>query len=369
MNELQTNQFWCRLSSRTFVLALTCAAALFDSTCVKHCWAQVEPVNVAIERGVDFLLSQQKESGAITDTAHETAMTSLSIMAMASVGQLPNGNNERSEKIRRALNFVLREDRQDSFGYFGAIDNSRMYGHGITTLMLTEIAGMSPDPETEKLLHQRCQKGIDLILASQRRAKPPMNRGGWRYTPDAIDADLSVSVWQLLALRSAKNDGMEVSSSSIDSAIGYLKRSYSSKLDSAGKPVNPEAGFCYTPDQNSPSFAMTAAGLLAMQVCGEYESPLLDGAESWLMKHPPKWEERFVLYGVYYFAQGMHQRGGQTAEQAEKIVTDLLLPKQGSDGSWQAPNGEEHGAGRVYGTSMAILSLSVKYHYLPIYQR
>jgi hypothetical protein len=29
----------------------------------------------------------------------------------------------------------------------------------------------------------------------------------------------------------------------------------------------------------------------------------------------------------------------------------------------------ERGTGRVYCTSLAVLSLSVKYHYLPIYQR
>ena len=39
---------------------------------------------------------------------------------------------------------------------------------------------------------------------------------------------------------------------------------------------------------------------------------------------------------------------------------------QRSDGSW-AGNGQEHDP--VYSTSLAILALSVRYHYLPIYQR
>ena len=53
----------------------------------------------------------------------------------------------------------------------------------------------------------------------------------------------------------------------------------------------------------------------------------------------------------------------------KRQVQKMLLEKQQGDGSWQAANGEEKNAGRVYATSLAVLSLSVKYHYLPIYQK
>jgi len=129
------------------------------------------------------------------------------------------------------------------------------------------------------------------------------------------------------------------------------------------------AGFSYVPGQNTPSFTMTAAGLLAMQVCGNYESPLVTGSADWLLKNPPKWTERFFFYGTYYYAQGMYQRGGEHALVADRLVRQILLPKQNGDGSWTASSGEETGNGQVYSTSLAVLSLSVKYHYLPIYQR
>jgi len=114
---------------------------------------------------------------------------------------------------------------------------------------------------------------------------------------------------------------------------------------------------------------MTAAGLLAMQVCGEYESPLVAGAADWLLEHPPKWNERFCSYGTYYYAQGMYQRGGDHAATARQFVQEMLLSNQAKDGSWTAQNGSEKNVGPVYATSMAVLSLSVKYHYLPIYQK
>ena len=75
------------------------------------------------------------------------------------------------------------------------------------------------------------------------------------------------------------------------------------------------------------------------------------------------------MYGTYYYAQGMYQRGGDHADTARKLVQEMLLKEQDGNGSWEAKNGEERNAGRVYCTSMAVLSLSVKYHYLPIYQK
>ncbi|MEZ6137120.1 MAG: hypothetical protein R3C53_19680 [Pirellulaceae bacterium] len=328
-----------------------------------------DEVDTAIERAMTFIVSKQREDGAITDRQYETTMTSLAIMALASTGVTPSTPGERGEVAKRALDFVLLDDRIDKEGYYGNRDGSRMYGHGITTLMLTEMIGMGANAEQDKLIEERCQQAINLILSAQSSSKPRQYRGGWRYTPNSNDADLSVSVWQLMALRSAKNDGLDVPAEAIAQAIEYLQRSYTSPLDVEGRPSNPDAGFSYLPENRSPTFAMTAAGLLAMQVCGQYDSPLVEGATNWLDAHPPKWGERFFYYGTYYYAQGMHQRGGDRADSAEALVKQLLLEKQESDGAWSAPGGEEGGAGKVYTTSMAVLSLSVKYHYLPIYQR
>lgn len=327
------------------------------------------PIEKAVERALDYLASKQREDGAITDRQYDTTMTALSVMAMASVGKTPGSIGRIGKVSDKALNFVLSEGRQDKAGYYGNRDGSRMYGHGVVTLMLTEMLGMGSSSEQDELIHVRCERAINLILSAQQQVKAPPYQGGWRYTPNSNDADLSVSVWQLMALRSAKNDGLQVPGEAIGEALNYLKRSYASSIDSQGKPIDRMAGFSYLPTSRNPTFAMTAAGLLAMQVCGEYESPFVTGAADWLMQHPPKWKDRFFFYGTYYYAQGMYQRGGKHADVAEKLVAELLLEKQQADGSWVAPSGEESGAGRVYATCMAILSLSVKYHYLPIYQR
>lgn len=328
-----------------------------------------DAVVVAIERGVSFLISQQREDGAISEQKYDTTMTSLALMALASTGVTPSTPGPSGEVARNGLSFVLGHQRQDENGYFGQADGSRMYGHGITTLMLAELLGMGSSTAQDNLIEARCQRAIDLTLSAQQVSKPAPYQGGWRYTPNSSDSDLSVSVWHLMALRSAKNDGLHVPASAIEQAVAYLRRSYSVRLDAQHRPVQPLGGFCYLPNGSEATFAMTSAGLLAMQVCGEYESPLVQGAADWLLEHPPQWSDHYFFYGTYYYAQGMYQRGDHYAEVASRTVRELLLPSQDAEGAWLASGGEEQVIGKTYATSLAILSLSVQYHYLPIYQR
>ncbi|MGZ0166115.1 MAG: prenyltransferase/squalene oxidase repeat-containing protein, partial [Planctomycetales bacterium] len=195
-----------------------------------------DETDLAVDKAIAYLITKQRDDGAIIDKGHETTMTALAIMAMASVGTQPTDLSPEGDAIQRALAFVLKDDRIDANGYFGGRDGSRMYGHGIITLMLTEMLGMGATQEQDQLIHDRCQKAIDLILSSQQEKKPTHYRGGWRYNPSSKDSDLSASVWQVMALRSARNDGLQVPASAIHDAVEYLKRSYASPLDRNGLP-------------------------------------------------------------------------------------------------------------------------------------
>ncbi|MFH5806602.1 prenyltransferase/squalene oxidase repeat-containing protein [Alienimonas sp. DA493] len=326
-------------------------------------------VDAAMDKAVAYLLSQQREDGAIADKGTPTAMTALSVMALASVGVTPGDPTPEGTAMRKALDYVLDEDRVQEDGYFGRSDGSRMYGHGIVTLMLSEMLGMGASAEQDRLIRERLEQAIAVILKAQSQPKDPRNQGGWRYERDSRDSDLSVSVWQVMALRSAANDGLDVPPEAIAEAVDYLRRSYDSPVARDGTPDDRVSGFTYEPERGNPTYAMTAAGVLALQVCGQYEDPRVAGAAEWLTARPPQWKDKWCSYGTYYYAQGMYQRGGEYAPAAADVVRELLLDRQEDDGSWLAENGSERSHGRVYATALAMLSLSVKYHYLPIYQR
>lgn len=337
-----------------------------------------DKVDEAIEKAIGYLLSQQKEDGSIYDRANQTTMTSLSIMAFFAVGHMPDSKTKEGEAARKALEFVLRDDRLEDVndrdlqkcGYFGRRDGSRMYGHGIITLMLAQALGMGVDEEQDRRIRTRLEKAVELILWSQGMKQPNnhQNYGGWRYEPGSSDSDLSVTIWQLLALRAAKNAGLDVPKEAIDKAVGYVKRCYQSGRDKDGKPTNMKSGCAYQPG-GGPSYASGAAGLLSLQVCGEYEAPEVVGSADWLRDRKLDYGDGYFFYGTYYYAQGMYQRGSEHADHAKQKVEEVLLKEQQGDGSWQARGGSENSAGKVYTTSMAVLSLSVQYHYLPIYQR
>ena len=92
-------------------------------------------------------------------------------------------------------------------------DGQYMYSHGIASIALAELYGQTRStgmrPKLEKL--------IRLIIASQNA------EGGWRYRPVASDADISVTVLQVVALRAAKNGGLDVPQTTIDNAVRYGK--------------------------------------------------------------------------------------------------------------------------------------------------
>jgi len=333
-----------------------------------------DKVDAAVAKGTAFLLSQQDRDGSINDPdkrhSHNNAMTGLALLSMAAVGNQPTDNGREGQAMKRAVDYLVRPDPQgrDHEGYLGGSDGSRMYGHGIATLSLTELLGMGQNKAQDKLLRERASKAIELILRSQRVKKYDRRfDGGWRYQPESGDADLSVTVWQLMALRSAKNAGLTVPKEAIDLAVQYLKRSYDSARDAGGRPVNLQSACAYQPGQN-PRYATAAAGLLALQACGEYEAPEVIGSAEWLRAHRLDFDERWFFYGTYYYAQGMQKRGGEYASMARQQVERILLANQSEDGSWNGADGQERNAGKVYCTALAILSLSVKYHYLPIYQ-
>jgi hypothetical protein len=333
--------------------------------------APEDKADLAIKRGVNFLLTQQDREGAIARArTNRTAMTALALLALGSVGHQPGDDTPEGLCMKRALAFVVRPGSQDVDGYFGRADGSRMYGHGIVTLMLAEFAGMGADPEQDRLLADRCKSALALILRAQAIPKNPRDQGGWRYGPDSRDSDLSATVWQVSALRSARNAGFEVPKEAIDRAIEYIKRCYSSPRDPVGKPLRLDSA-CGYQTGHAPKFSTAGAGLLALQVCGKYEGPEVTGAADWLLKTKPEPGEPWFFYGIYYYAQGMYQRGGRHAEEARKHTEEVLTRIQNSDGSWAAMHqrDSEGAAGMIYSSSLAILALAVKHHFLPIYQR
>jgi hypothetical protein len=312
-------------------------------------------VDDAIVSALRYLASQQNPNGSWTiDVSGEsTAATSLSVMAFLAAGHVPD-EGPYGRIIDRGVDYVLTHQEAN-----GLIVDRRghgpMYDHGISALMLSEVAGMTSKEKSARV-RQVLEIGVRLILKAQQVRKVRRESGGWRYQPNSEDSDLSVTGWQLLALRAAKDIGCDVPIERIDLAVGYVKKC------STGR------GFGYQPGNGATS-TLTAAGVLCLQVCDHFEDKEVEGGIQFLQRQPLRFDQEWYYYGVYYLAISGYKYGGPEWERTKAILFQDLIANQQPIGNWEARNSNERGQGRVYATSLSVLALTVEYGYLPIYQR
>src|SRR5438552_11761675 len=156
----------------------------------------------AVNKALAFLKNTQRDDGSWSAGragGRNAAITGLCVMAFLSAGHVP-GEGPYSATVEKGIRFVLKA--QQANGLIASEGGHEMYHHGICTLMLAEVAGMTEGPLAEEV-RKKLEKAVAVILKAQR--KDGINRGGWRYTVNGYDTDISVTGWQVMALRAAKN--------------------------------------------------------------------------------------------------------------------------------------------------------------------
>ncbi|MBX3444558.1 MAG: terpene cyclase/mutase family protein [Planctomyces sp.] len=318
---------------------------------------QQQRVDAAISRALEYLAQEQTPDGSwrLDGYGEDTSGTSLAVMSFLAAGHVPD-EGPYGVQITRGIRWVCAH--QESNGMLvHHRSHGPMYSHGISTLMLAESLGMVGEHDAP-VVRRALERGIMLILDAQAVRKEARHAGGWRYQVDSRDSDLSVTGWQALSLRAAKDAGCDVPAEAIDRAIQYVKNCS----------VRDNRGFGYEPGHGQTP-VLTGTGITCLEVCGEHRAEESIGGADWLLANPLRYDSNYFFYGVYYTGIGMSKLGGHYAERTQERLRELLLPAQQADGCWEPKHGSEHGAGRVYATSLAVLALTVEYRYLPIYQR
>jgi hypothetical protein len=241
---------------------------------------------------------------------------------------------------------------------------SVMYSHGICTLMLAEVIGLMPDRAEAAKLRKQLEAAVKLIRAAQ--SQSGATSGGWRYSIEPRDADMSVTAWQVMALRAAKNVGCDVPPTIIDKAVEYVKRSYDAN----------SWGYRYTP-YGHVTVPCTGAAVLSLELCGkEYHKSEQSMNAAAYINHQNNILSQarpHFFYGIYYTSQAMFQIGGDHWKRYRQILHALLLAHDGypqrPGGFWTSNSHDDANAGVNYCTAMAVLALTVEFRFLPIYQR
>lgn len=308
-----------------------------------------------VSNGLKYLVSEQGTDGSFGQGRYgkNIAVTALACIALMADGNTP-GRGRYGKNVQKGLEFVLASSTET--GLLAADStNGPMYGHGFAALFLGEVYGMTKGggetPQSAKV-HEALVKACTLIQRSQN------SEGGWRYNPVPYDADISVTICQIMALRSARNAGIEVPKETIDKAIEYVKQCQ-----------NSDGGFRYQASAGVSAWPRSAAGVASLFYAGIYKDDAIDRGVKYVNTTAFPGTNQgntsaHYFYGQYYSVQTMYLAGGDPWAKWWPAVRSELRARQQADGSWADPS-----VGPAYGTAMALIVLQMPKRFLPIFQK
>ena len=321
----------------------------------------------AVDLGLQWLAKHQRADGSWnfdhqigpcqtrcgnpgTFDACTTGATGLAVLCFLGAGHTHETGDYR-RTVNGGLTYLVDRMKVTAAGGSLTEGGGRMYDHGICGIALCEAFAMTGD----KRLYQSAQLAARFTM----NAQDPQG-GGWRYAP-RMPGDTSAVGWQLMALKSARASGIDVPEVVWTRASQFL--------DSVAK----NDGATYGYDTPGAAAGTTSVGLLCRIYLGwpHDHEPLIVGADS-LAEFGPS---RDNMYFNYYAAQVLHQLGGRRWHDWNRQLRQQLVDtqeRQGHEkGSWFVDGGDDEGAtagGRLYITTMSIMTLEVYYRYLPIYR-
>jgi hypothetical protein len=308
------------------------------------------------------------DSGSYDTT---TAATGLALLSFLGAGYT-HQEGKYAEVVGRGLEYLdrrmeitdrggdLRDNGPDEifdFDLTGGIGRRRrerddtMYSHGIASIALIEAYAMTGDPQRRK----PAQEAVTFIINAQ------YDDGGWRYQPQGESGgpgDMTVTGWQLMALKGALLAGIEVPLEVWSGASDFV--------DSLAS--NDGSQYAYLQGQRG-SVATDAIGLLCRMIGGwpRDSRPLLKGAA----KLSQQQLHLNNVYFIYYASQVLHHLGGRQWNKWNPRMREYLIETQAVDGheagSWYFDEQHSNPGGRLYTTALAIMSLEVYYRYMPLY--
>jgi hypothetical protein len=315
-------------------------------------------VSTTVDRGLAALAKLQGADGSYHDQGIPQAATALAGMAFLAGGHTPNRGTYHAASARCLTSLLARQD--PATGYLGGGDAGRMYAHGFATLYLAEVYGMTSDGAVRRAL----EAAVDCIHRSQNR------EGGWRYNPVPEDADISVTICQVMALRAAHNAGIggAASQDAIGRAVAYVRRcangdgSFSYVAGGGMSGEGPEG----VPRAAAGTMCLIGAGITdpADATLGPALRFLAVNAPLHLRQQPG---QHYFWYGQYYTAQAIFHHPDPAAwDTYWADASRIIAGHQGAQGLWTA---SESPGGQAYATAMALIILQIPNHYLPIFQR
>jgi FHA domain len=311
----------------------------------------------AVLRGLAWLAKNQNADGSWGDE-NQGAMTGFGLLCFLGHGELQD-SPQFGRTVGKALEWVYENGTKNEgrLNMAKEFNQTGVYEHAICTYAIGEYYTMTRDRRVIALFTQAIQH----IIQGQGPG------GGWMYSYDGSADDLSVSGWQIQALKAAHLSQLKIAGvdQALDKALNYLERVR-----------GPKGGYGYR--FAADEYSLTGVGLLC-QLFWKTDRKTLTKGMDWVLEEteknkPVKYAgDSADLYAWYYQTQACLMFGGEAWNKWNGWFQDEICDAQNPDGSWPAPGGrnvvgpqyQDNITGAVYRTSLCILMLEVFYRYMP----
>ena len=320
---------------------------------------------LAVERALEWLATHQLPSGGWSlvhdggkcngqcknngsDARYEPAATGLALLAFLGAGYThKSGKHQRT--VHDGVYYLLQiMEEAHNAGSFLHQSERGMYNHGIAAFALCEAYQLSGDEDLKK----PAQLAVNFISSAQNYA------GGWGYLPKQ-PGDLTISGWQMMAIKSAHAAGLEVPPAVIIRIDNFLDT----------KQVSSGIYYGYGKPEQDPT--CSAIGVLLRLFRGwSHTDPRALELAQFLVK---KGRSNGDVYYNYYATLLLFHLGGPAWETWNPRIREHLVKTQSQSGheagSWFFEDQYAKEGGRLYTTAMCAMTLEVYYRFSPLYQQ
>jgi hypothetical protein len=320
---------------------------------------------MAVERGLQWIIEHQNKDGSWRFHHHKgpcdgrcanpgtrestTAATGLALMSLLGAGYT-HRSGPYQDQVGQGLDYLLSRIRYTKHGGILAEGRDGMYAQAIATIALAEAFSLTHDTNLTVAIEAACK----YIVTAQHDAS-----GSWGYNPD-YPGDLTVTGWQLMALKSCELAGYTTDESVWKKAEKFI--------DSTGTGSSGRYGY-KQPAEDNPT--TTAIGLLTKMYLGmPKEDFTLELGSNFIFDQMPSETD---VYFNYYATQVMHHLQSPDWKTWNREMRNYLIETQiqgpGHEaGSWYFQDQHGQVGGRLYTTAMAVMILEVYYRFLPLYE-